>query len=254
MFIFFLILIGVVIWFLYPTNNYKNTKKQIPLSEYTPKVEARDSIEDYQPPFMDSDDFVNALLDYQVCPESHPAINQWHKDGRPEIKKQREKWEIEFDKYFPIYEEAINLKEDNPKKALQLFVSILNRFTPIGTAYYTEPASLFCKLCKYDEAMLCIEKGVENMEKYDFTDNIESIKEEKDIFEKVLIELNPTPGILQSNIYKKINVNGYKGRFVILNMEYSKYLIRKEYKNTYKLYPANKDINFNKQIDFYERM
>ncbi len=239
--------------------NEKYSNMQVPLSAYIPKVSPKETIEEYIYPFANNL-LIDALNDWLKCPESHPAIEKWYQDGCPEVKRPKTQDEISFSEYFPIFEKARELKNHDPLAALEKYVYILNNYKPTGTSYYTEPAELFCKLCRYDEAIFCLGRAKENIEVFsestqlailnEIPDLIEDIHCQKEIFEKILKVVNSKPGIIQCEVYKEINVNGNKARFVIYNMDYSGFVKRKKYKNSYRLFPTNKVIDKNYLIGF----
>lgn len=233
---------------------------KVPLSEFTPKVAAKETIEEYHYPLADIDFLINALKDWEQCPESHPAIEKWYRDGCPEIERPKMQWEIDFEEYFPVFEEARALWESDPVAALEKYVYILENYRPTGTAYYTEPTELFCRHCRYNEAMFSIVRLKENymiagVDAWDlvadeYSDIMRSIEVQEDIFNRVLGFVTDNPGVIQSELYKKLNVDGRKARFVIYNMDKSGYLEREKYKNSYKLFPTGKAIHKDYIIGF----
>lgn len=218
----------------------------LPLSSYTPKVAPRNSMVEYSHPLIDRDTLLLVLRDWEKCPESHPVIEEWFQSGCPTVETPKTQDEIDFGVYSPMFMEARELKSIDPIKALENYTYILINFKPIGTIYYTEPAELFCKLCRYDEAIFCLARAKENIEEfnketqavviYEFAELIAEIGFQKELFNKLISIISDSPSIVQSEIYKKYDIDGNKARFVIHNMDYAGFIRREKYRNSYKLF------------------
>ncbi len=238
----------------------KYSNKQVPLSSFTPRAKPMKTIEEYSCPFNDIDFLIDALKDWEECPDSHPAIEKWYQDGCPKIERPKTQEKIDFDEYSTMFNEAKKLEAHDPLVALEKYTYILDNYKPAGTSYYTEPTDLFCRLCRYNEAIFCLGRAKENIEVFnkstqnaiinEFPNLISNIKHEHEIFDKVLKIVRDNPGIVQSEIYKKANINENKARFVIQNMAYSGFLKREKYKNSYKLFYTDKVIDKNYLIGF----
>lgn len=238
----------------------KYSNMQVPLSEFSPKVAPRETIEEYSHPFIDMDILIDALDDWTRCPGSHPAIDKWCQDGCPDIKRFKTQEEIDFEEYSPIFMEARSLKDEDPLAALEKYTHILKNYKPIGLAYYTEPADLFCRLCRYDEAMFCLGIAKENIYAFrgrtqshvleEFPRLISEAKIKQSIFGEVIKVVKDSPGIIQSEVYKLINADGNKARFIIYNMANTGFLKREKHGTSYKLYPTDMEMNTNYLIGF----
>ncbi|AOY77232.1 hypothetical protein [Clostridium formicaceticum] len=227
----------------------KYGRDPVPLEKFSPRVGAKATHEEYHGEGIDF--LIDALKDWEECPESHPALEEWFQDGCPEIAKKKSKEKLDFDVYYPIFEEARELKSSDIVAAVEKYVFILNNYKPIGSLYYTEPAELFCRLCRYDEAVFCIGLARENIRSiheneqslvlYDLPKIIEDIELQRKIFIEVQPLVKNDPGIVQTEIYKNIDFNPDKIRMVIYNMANSGFLKREKHKTSYKLYPTSKE-------------
>ncbi len=86
----------------------------------------------------------------------------------------------DFDKYFSIYETARKYeKESNIEVALELYLTILKKYMPIGAAYYDRPAIILEKLKRYDEAIKVCDLAIKNQMEYNLHFDKESFEHRK---------------------------------------------------------------------------
>lgn len=128
-----------------------------------------------------TDDFMERLNRWIKEPESDPELEKWYKYSYPEglpfeVKKQAE-WEVDHDTYFPMYEEALRLKQsDQEERALEIFLEIHERFIPRGTTYYDDTIWLLEKRGQFDKAIEVCEKAINAISKKVFSADIELYK------------------------------------------------------------------------------
>ncbi|MDK2920060.1 MAG: hypothetical protein PWQ37_2793 [Candidatus Petromonas sp.] len=85
-----------------------------------------------------------------------------------------------FDIYINMYKKARNLeKENRTDEALKIYLEILKKYSPIGTAYYERPAIILEKKKKYKEALEVCESAIQAINSNRF--NADPIKFEKRI-------------------------------------------------------------------------
>lgn len=106
----------------------------------------------------------------------------------------------DFDKYFSIYETARKYeKENNIEGALELYLSILKNYIPIGSAYYDRPAIILEKLKNYDQAVTICELAIKNQMEHNLHFDKESFEHRK----RRLLEKSNKPAIETKSKPKK---------------------------------------------------
>ena len=77
-----------------------------------------------------------------------------HKKAMKEIESNAKKEKAIFQQYFAMYEEARKLeKQSKPDEALKIYLNILDKYTPDGSAYYERPRIILERQGRYDEAI-----------------------------------------------------------------------------------------------------
>ena len=108
----------------------------------------------FNPEEYDLPELGTALNEWMKNSSSHPEIENWYKNGAKPIERHKTKEERDFDKYYKSYEKARDLekfkKED---EALKIYLSILCKYNPQGTAYYERPAIILERQKRYSEAI-----------------------------------------------------------------------------------------------------
>lgn len=139
---------------------FKRSKKENEKQEWQPR-----NINDYPP-----EELVQKLKRWQKDPASEPEIEEWYQkeghklgQGKPFAERKPEKWEADFDKYYPMYEKARELeKNGNMEDALNVYLSILDNYAPVGINYYERPAILLEKQGRYEEALNVCDMALNN--------------------------------------------------------------------------------------------
>lgn len=109
------------------------------------------------------------LKEWLKKPSSHPEIEQWYRNGAKSMKKSKTKSEKDFEKYIKLYEKARELEKlKREDEALEIYLSILDKYIPMGTAYYERPAIIFERKKLYEEAIKICLMAIEAIKNKDF--------------------------------------------------------------------------------------
>ena len=105
-----------------------------------------------------TEELVRRLNRWHEDPSSEPEIEAWYQDEqRMDVPPGRHRlcqWEREHDEYYPMYVRArLCEREDASDEALEIYMAILNRYIPRGTAYYERPAIILKRAGEYDDAI-----------------------------------------------------------------------------------------------------
>jgi tetratricopeptide (TPR) repeat protein len=104
-------------------------------------------------------------------------INEWIKNptSHPEIERLgndinfKTKTDKDFKKYYQYYEKARALEKDKKEnEALKIYLNILDKYTPMGTAYYERPAIILERQKRYKEAIMVCKQAIKAINKDDF--------------------------------------------------------------------------------------
>lgn len=116
--------------------------------------------------YSNPEKLANRLKEWIKNPQSQPEIEYYFKHYQskgkvlPRPKTQTEK---DLEKYVPMINIALALeKEKQPEKALSIYLMILDRYEPIGTAFYERPAIILEKQKRYLEAIDICKKALAN--------------------------------------------------------------------------------------------
>lgn len=135
------------------------------------------------------DKFVEMLNRWVRDPLSEPELEKWYVEGAPYdipfCKREPEQWEKEHKQYSPIYQLALALeKTGDYAKAVSLYMQILNKHIPHGTAYYERPAIILEKMAKYKEAVVICNLAISAIENRLFNADIEPFVKRRTRLEK----------------------------------------------------------------------
>jgi tetratricopeptide (TPR) repeat protein len=105
-----------------------------------------------------TEELVRKLKRWYEDRSSEPDIEAlYHAEQRTGVPPGRHRlcqWELEHDEYYPMYVRArLCEREDAPNEALEIYMHILNRYIPRGTAYYERPAIILERAGEYDDAI-----------------------------------------------------------------------------------------------------
>lgn len=106
------------------------------------------------------------------------------------------------DKYYPLYEEARLLENvGHSEKALDIYLLILNKYIPSGSAYYDRAAIISEKLKKYEQAIMICDLAINNQQLYNLNFPIDTYLNRKKRLVKKLKPVIKTKSL--SNIKNK---------------------------------------------------
>jgi tetratricopeptide (TPR) repeat protein len=106
--------------------------------------------------------YAERLAQWMRNPSSQPEIEYMHREGIF-VPRPRSQWEIDADKYIPMIDRALALeKRGKPGEALKVYLRILSRFQPSGTAYYERPAILLDRAGRTTEAIAVTRMALDN--------------------------------------------------------------------------------------------
>lgn len=82
--------------------------------------------------------------------------------------KESKMWEqiaAEQKQYYLLYEKAREFERMGLlDKALEIYIDIINNYSPIGTVYYERPAIILEKLKRYSEVIVICEKAISKID------------------------------------------------------------------------------------------
>lgn len=150
------------------------------------------------------------------------------------------------------YKKACQYEKDGYfEEAMELYLDILRNNSPTGTTYYTTPFNLSINLFNYADALEIythlkenyIENKVENLKDiYESYSNIINALNSYEnnypiIKSKIISVLEDNPGILQTTLYKEIDLDHKESlRFILYNYEKINIIKREKSGRTYKVY------------------
>lgn len=118
-------------------------------------------LEKFDPEKYDLSELGTILNEWIKNSSSHPEIEQWHKNGAKPIERSKTKEDKDFEKYSKSYEKARNLEKlGKENEALNIYLNILAKYSPIGTAYYERPAIILEREKKYILAANICKKAI----------------------------------------------------------------------------------------------
>lgn len=86
-----------------------------------------------------------------------------------------------FNEYSTLYQKARELeKQKMYEEAIDIYLDIINRYSPSGSAYYERPCILLEKLKRYDEAINICNVAITRTEQYDFNFPVDDFKKRLD--------------------------------------------------------------------------
>ena len=156
-----------------------------------------------------------------------------------------------------LYQQASSLeKEGCLKNALELYINILEEYSPTGPNYYSYPFNLAINIFDYNSAskiLLYLNNAINSKKLVNLTNlfntlssTLLKINSNENLYpyiKKTIFDiLNCNPGILQTDVYKELGLDNKESfRFILYYWEKLKIIKRDKYGRTYKLYLTQRD-------------